>query len=361
MKICYLANAGSIHTQRWAEYFASKGHQIFIISFESGVVANSQVYLIPKVFPQRHLNILGNLPRIRRIVKRINPDILHAHYVTSYGLAGALTGQHPLILSAWGSDVLIMPEESQIYRQMVQFSMKRADLVTSIADHMTALMLKRHYAKPDKIITFPFGVDTNMFNPSGKKPVHDDKCIIVSNRRLDIGLDVDIFIRSIPQVLEYHPTTRFVVAGDGPLRSDLEDLAKSIGIGQAIEFVGAVEHRNMHTLLRNSDIFVSTSRTDGNNISLNEAMACGSFPIATDISANRNWVENRKNGLLFPCQDTTALSKCIIESISKPEWRNAVISKNWEIIQKRASWHKEMKKMNQIYHDLIASNKKYKN
>ncbi len=356
MKICYLANAASIHTRRWARYFESKGNRVAVVSFEPGTIKAVPVHRIPKKVSQRHLNILLNLPKIRRIVQSIDPDILHAHYVTSYGLAGVMAACHPLVMSAWGSDVLVMPEESIIYRQLVRYSMQKADLVTSIADHMTDLILQRCYTMPDKVVTFPFGVDTDVFNLKGRTSANHDKCIVVSNRRLDTGLDVDVFIRSIPKVLDRHPEASFIVAGDGPLRPELELLSKSLRLFPAVKFIGSVEHDQMPLLLKEADIFVSTSRTDGNNISLNEAMACGSFPIATNIDANRNWIENGSNGLLFPCRDVSALSHNLIEAIEKPDWRESVVDQNWDIIQRRASWNKEMQKMERIYQDLLDAN-----
>ena len=253
-----------------------------------------------------------NVGRVRRLVQEINPDILHAHYVTGYGLAAALTGRHPLVMTAWGSDVLIAPEQSWIYRQIVRFALGRADLVTSMAEHMTRLLIERRYAAADKIVTLPFGVDTDVFSPDQRTRQHGDGApLVVSTRRLYHGLDVDVFIRAIPTVLKYYPDARFVVVGDGPLRGQLEQLATDLGVVERIEFRGDITHQEMPKLLGQADVFVSTSPSDGNNVSLNEAMACGAFPIATDIPANRAWLVPGQNGLLF--RITNALFRCHLD------------------------------------------------
>lgn len=353
MKICYLANAASIHTKRWAEHFKSIGHKVFVVSFEPGRIQGVQVFHIPAAISQRHVNVLMRLPKVRQIVREIDPDIIHAHYVTSYGMAGVVTGLHPLVISAWGSDVLVMPENSIVYRLMVRFCMQKADLVTSIADHMTNLILKRRYADSQRIVTFPFGVDTDIFTPKREVPKRNSPCVVVSTRRLDVGLDVDVLIKSIPAVLERHPSTKFIIAGDGPLHNDLVRLSKKLHLCTDINFVGSVQHSEMPGFLRKADIFISTSKSDGNNISLNEGMACGCFPIATDIDANRNWLDNGVNGLLFPCGDHEALAKRIIQSIENLEWRQSIIDHNYDIIRKRASWKNEMEKMENIYQQLL--------
>ena len=354
MKICYLANVQSIHTQRWARHFVSRGYQVTVISFQRGAIDGVTVIDLPSVSAQPRLNILLRLSMVRRLVRDIDPDILHAHYVTSYGFAGALSGRHPLVITAWGSDVFVMPEGSWIYRQIVRFALRRADLITSMAKHMTRHLIERRYAVAEKIVTLPFGVDTDVFNPTQRSRRHStDSPLVVSTRRLDHGLDVNLFIQAIPEVLKCYPNAKFVVTGDGPLRPQLEHLAADLGIKRHVEFRGEISHLEMTRLLGRADVFVSTSRSDGNNISLNEAMACGAFPVATDIPANRVWVENGRNGLLFPCHNSKLLANSINEALQKPEWRQATMAQNWEIICKRASWQDKMAEMETWYASLV--------
>lgn len=310
---------------------------------------------MPRHTTWRRLDILLDVRRVRQIVREINPDILHAHYVTSYGLAGACAKWRPFIATAWGSDVLIEPERSWMYRQIVRFALRRADLITSMAPHMTELLIRRGYANPEKIITLPFGVDTDLFNPAQRTRSHGNKsCLVVSTRRLDTGLDVDTFIRAIPMVIRSHPYTHFVITSDGPLRESFKKLAEDLKIANRVDFLGEISHQEMPILLGKADIFVSTSPSDGNNVSLNEAMACGAFPIATDISANRAWINPGKNGLLFPCKDADNLAAAIVEALQKPEWRQSVMAENWSIVRTKASWSNSMVEMERHYRRLLG-------
>ena len=356
MKICYLSSAISVHTHRWARHFARRGYQVTVVSFHPGNLdwEGIQVFQLPALFSRSQANILLNLGRVRGLVREIDPNILHAHVVPSYGLAGALTGRHPFVATAWGSDVLVQPEESWVYRQIVRFVLKRADLVTSMAEHMTKHLIERGYAEADKIVTLPFGVDTDVFNLNQRTRRHGDAPpLVVSTRRLDYGLDVHLFLRASPQVLEHYPDVHFVVVSDGPFRSQLEQLATDLGVADRVEFRGAIPYHEMPKLLGEADVFVSTSRSDGNNVSLNEAMACGAFPVATDIPANREWIEPGQNGLLFPCQDAEELAQRIVEALRQPDWRQATTAQNWEIIRTRASWAHKMVEMEKLYASLV--------
>jgi glycosyltransferase involved in cell wall biosynthesis len=357
MKICYLANAQSIHTKRWARHFGAHGHDVTVVSFEPAEIEGTEVIVLSRRVAARRLNILLNISRVRRLVDDIRPDILHAHYVTSYGFAGALTGKHPYVATAWGTDVLIEPEKSWVYRQIVGFALRRADLVTSMAPHMTELLVTRGYAPADKVITLPFGVDTDVFNLNRRSRQHGNQPgIVVSTRRPDYGMDVDTFVRAIPAVLKAFDNVRFIMTGEGPLRQNMEQLAGELGISDHIQFRGEITHKEMPELLGTADVFVSTSPSDGNNISLNEAMACGTYPIATDIAANRAWIEPGKNGMLYAGRDVIQLAEQIIEAIKKPDWRQAVMAENWEIVRTRASWTQSMEKMTSHYERLIREN-----
>ncbi len=356
LKICYLANAQSIHTQRWARHFAGQGNQVSVVSFEPGSIEGVEVFALSKILPFHRLNILWNLGKVRRMVWQIRPDVLHAHYVTSYGFAGALTGRHPYVVTAWGTDVLIMPEVSRMYRQMVRFTLRRADLVTSMADHMTQLLLHRGYVTAEQVVTLPFGVDTNHFNLDSRSKPHGERPLkVVSTRRLDAGMDVDTLVRAIPLVMAsiIDKPIRFIFAGDGPRRREIEGVARNLKVVDVIEFRGEVSHQDMPVLLGQADVFVSTSPSDGNNISLNEAMACGAFPIAADIPANRAWIESGKNGFLYPCRDAEQLANRIIEALCSPDLRRAVMPENWKIISTRASWARSMEEMESQYNRLL--------
>ena len=359
MKICYLANARSIHTQRWAKHFSGRGHEVTVISYSFGEIEGVRTICLSPAVHVSRLKIVQLLTKVRGLVQEIRPDILHAHYATSYGLAGALASRRPLIVTAWGSDVLIQPEESWIYRQMVRFVLSRADLITSMAQHMTRHLVEKGYAGAEKIITLPFGVDTEVFNLNQRTRLHgEDPSFVVSTRRLDPDYDVDIFIQAIPKVLSSYRHVRFIIVGDGSLRTQLEKLAGHLGVRDYVEFWGQIPHQEMPKLLGQADVFVTTSPSDGNNISLNEAMACGVFPIASDIPANQTWIEHRRNGLIFSCRDVDQLASAIIEALGRPEWRKVTMAMNWDIVSRQASWSQSMVEMEQHYVRLLQEKQK---
>ena len=82
-------------------------------------------------------------------------------------------------------------------------------------------------------------------------------------------------------------------------------------------------------------------------------MACGAFPVATDIAANRVWVESGKNGFLYPCRDVDRLADRIVEALRRPDWHRSVMAQNRDIIHSKASWANSMAKMESHYRRLL--------
>ena len=169
MKICYLAVADSIHSKKWIEYFSEKGendiHWISLTPSIFGELKNVKFYLLKK-YLLKPLGLLLSILPARKLIKKINPDILHAHYAGVNGILAALSGVHPFVLTAWGSDILIAPK-SGIIRQLVKFVFKKADLITCDAKHMKEAMVKLG-VDPSKIKIIRFGIDIEKFSPKSK-------------------------------------------------------------------------------------------------------------------------------------------------------------------------------------------------
>ena len=98
----------------------------------------------------------------------------------------------------------------------------------------------------------------------------------------------------------------------------------------------------MPDLLANHHIYVSTARSDTTSVSLLEAMACGLFPVVTDIPANREWIDDGHNGRLFPAGDAAALGQALVGAWSEAGLRRAARERNLEIVRSRARWQDTM-------------------
>jgi glycosyltransferase involved in cell wall biosynthesis len=83
-------------------------------------------------------------------------------------------------------------------------------------------------------------------------------------------------------------------------------------------------------------------------------MACGCFPIATDIPANSQWIENGSNGLLYRVADIGELAAAIERAVRDSEMRRAAEVVNRRIVETRADWRVCVRRMQETYHDAMA-------
>jgi glycosyltransferase involved in cell wall biosynthesis len=206
-----------------------------------------------------------------------------------------------------------------------------------------------------KISIIPMGVERG-FREAGRrrKRIDQDQSVnVISNRNLSPIYNVSQLIRAIPLVLKEELQTRFFIAGDGQEREKLEKEAKELNVEKSVQFLGSVPHEAMPDLLTKADIYVSTSLYDGTSVSLLEAMAAGAFPVVTDIAPNREWIENGRNGFLFPAHDEFLLAKRILDAIHDKELLERGRKWNQSIVEERALWSVCIEKIKKIYEEQL--------
>jgi glycosyltransferase involved in cell wall biosynthesis len=353
MRILFVADAASIHTRRWLEYFRNRGDEVHVASFRYFEMPGVTIHLLP-TFGLGKLGYFYALLILPRLFARVRPDLVHAHYLTSYGFLAALAGLRPLVVTAWGSDVLIAPGQSRLLRYFASYAVRHANAVTSLADHMN-LAIAALGVPLESVTSTPFGVDTDFFKPEermeggGHKPLK-----LICTRNFDVIYDVGTLIRALEKVFSRGRMLQIDLVGDGPLRGELVDLARNLGIDSHIKFVGHVEHDVLAGLLAGADIFVTPALSDGNNVSLNEAMASGCFPIATDIPANAQWVKNDKNGYLYPPGSVDHLAAAIEAALDNNTLRAHARDENRQIAVDLVDWRICANRMENLYQGVVG-------
>ena len=258
----------------------------------------------------------------------------------------------PLVVSAWGSDVLVAPRAEPLIRAIVRICLNEAELITAESAYMKAQI--RELRVKSIILQLPVGADTAVFHPAtsvnSRSQAHP---LIVSTRHLEPIYNVRLLLDALPEILSVYPSAQAVIVGDGSMYKHLNRRASELGIEQSVLFSGIATPSEVGSYLSNADVFVSTSLSDGNNISLKEAMACGAFPVVTDIPANREWIEHGSNGFLVSTTEPHDLAMRVIEGLSSPDLRRAAADLNWKLIQQRGSWKTAMERMESEYFSIM--------
>ncbi len=381
LRLCVLGDLESIHTRRWLQPFIGRGHDVHVIS-----------YYRPKIVPQGlHLHVLDDRPRragaqeaassgtpskvppnllrianalryrrrgLRRVLEEVKPDILHAHYVVEYGFFAANAGFHPLVVSAWGSDILVAANASRLARLVTRYTLRRADLVTSNNERMSE-SIRALGVPAERVATIVFGTDAFFLERAdasvNRLSSQAGPLTIISTRSLDSPLyNLDVVLRAVAMLVSRFPDLQLLIAGTGRLQPKLEARTHDLGLDKNVQFLGWLDSPALRDAFARSHIYVSVPDSDATSVSTLSAMAAGCFPVLSDLPTQREWVKNGVNGFLALPRDVRSLAQRLGEAIDGADLRREAAEQNREIVETRGLWEKNVPIMEAWYRRLAA-------
>jgi len=358
MHICYLGDINSIHLRRWVGEFLNKGDKIEIITFSQGNFKNAKVHC----FPVNNINIKGGIknwkylyyvPAIRKLIKKIKPDILHSHYASSYGLIGALSDYHPLIISVWGSDVFDFPRRSLLHKRLLKYSLNKADIVCSTGRGM-AEEIKKIINK--QVFVTPFGVDTELFKPYKNKK---SKSVTIGTvKNLEKIYNIDLLIKSFVELkerLKNKIDLRLLIVGSGSDEKRLKSICRKLKVEKYTTFTGRIEHKNIPSFLRKMDVYVLLSKMESFGVSILEAEACGIPVIVSDTVGANDVVINGKTGYIVNVENIDNVVSIIERLLLNKRLRECISKNAREFVIKNFNWKNSVVKMKKLYNSLLRN------
>lgn len=324
MKICFVAPADNYHTKKWCKWFITQGHTVHVISFVHGDIDGAIVHYVETGAKtdsndSKKLSYLFKAKKVKKIIDEINPDIVNAHYVSSYGAVVALSGVKNYIVSMWGSDVYEFPQKSVLHRALVSFSLMRATYLFSTSYAMANEAKK--YTSKDITIT-PFGVDMQLFRPI--QSTHSD-FVVGTIKSLTPKYGIDTLIQAVAKVKQIRPDIpiRLHIAGKGNYEEEYRNLAYKLGINDITKWLGFIDQESVAREWNNMDIAIvaSTAQSETFGVSAVEASACSRPVIITDIEGLKETTVPGKTSIVVPVKDHEVLAEKIIYLYDNPKVR----------------------------------------
>jgi glycosyltransferase involved in cell wall biosynthesis len=355
MKLCLLADAASIHTRRWAEWFAGQGHEAHLLSMRPAPYAGVTVHVIRP--PLGRGGYLLAALAARRRVRELTPDLVHAHYASSYGLWGALCGRRPLLISTWGSDIFDFPRRGPLQRRLLAWNLGRADVLCATGEALARETAR--YAPPGAPIhRTPFGVDTDRFRPRPGGPCGGG-IVLGTARSLARTYGLDVLIEAFARL---HRQSEAVaggpislwIAGQGPEEAALKRQAAALGMADRVQFLGAVPHDRMPAFLWGLDLFANPSRAESFGVAALEAAASGLPVVASRVGGLPEVVADGETGLLVPPEDPDALADALLALIRSPARRQALGRAARERTVALYDWQACARAMERLYEETLG-------
>jgi glycosyltransferase involved in cell wall biosynthesis len=287
MRILFLSEAISPHIARWQKAFAELGWETLVASCDYADGFNGH-RLLPKAVsgPLRYLTLVG---QVKKLASDFQPHLINAHFLPTYGLTAAMANVHPLVLTLWGSDILLSAQNGLLRRWRSRFVLRRSDLV--VADAQCALDVAKSIAPIQRQLVVSFGVSRVWYESGQVRGLKEtDTLQILSCRKFEPIYDVQTLIRAARLLRDDGFKFHLTLVGSGSLENDLRALASSLDIADRITFTGALGDEQLFNAYRRADIYVSTALSDTTSVSLLEAMSQKLYPVVTDIPGNREWL-----------------------------------------------------------------------
>ena len=240
-----------------------------------------------------------------------------------------------------------------IFKKVLQdYAFKKADLIHAwgkvMADHMV-----QSRADMTKVLLLPKGINLKHFVFKDRQDSTFIEAIVT--RALEPEYKHEDILKAFGLLKKKNIPFRLVIVGDGSMRKTLEKLAVDLHIEKDVIFKGRTPNHEVALLLQEANFYISMPTTEGVSASLFEAMACGCFPIVSDLPGNRSWIRHQENGILIPNGKFKIVAEEIQYAAERTIWRKAVVARNRKFVEEQANYALNMKRIAEAYHELINS------
>jgi len=363
VKILYVTAKGGIHDYRFLKKLLDD-YEVLLLHYAADEIID-EIRSLPglKIISKKPLiksfPLLTEYWHFKRICNNFKPDIIHTGYVWQVGILAALHKAKHHLSMVWGSDVLTEPDRSILKKMLVRKVMQQAEHIQCDAEVVKQKIISDYSTDSGKITVFPWGIDLSVFKPIDKKKCREqlsipsDRFVIVFNRYLEQVYGVDYLLEGYRMFCRNKDNVLLLLITSGSLRTSVISFISNHGLEDKVRLISMVPNRELPEFLNASDVYISTSLSDGTSLSLLEAMACGLGLVVTDVPAIKEWVSG-ENGILISRKNSEEVCNALETYYNNRD----LIMMHGKIsileAQKRADWDKNYLKLRDIYTRILA-------
>jgi len=290
-------------------------------------------------------------------------DVLHCHSAYPHGYVAStfsqLTGV-PVVITPHGPTDILRDEQirknPKLLKRLAK-GLRTATSITAISQHIDTEIMSVGGIGRDKVFVIPNGVTLADFE--GVEPYRHKCPYIFAMGRMVPQKGFDLLIHAFARVIEKTENLNLLLAGEGVHRQDYERLAKELGLGGRVEFLGLVQGRQKVAFMEGAEFFVCPSRFEPFGIVVLEALAAGVPVIAHRVGGIVDIVEEGVEGHLVNPENTRELADKILDLHSSPD-RRAQFAKMASIKAQDYDWTKINQRYMDVYYKGMETRKRKK-
>jgi glycosyltransferase involved in cell wall biosynthesis len=253
----------------------------------------------------------------------------------------------PVVVNYRGGEADQFMRKAQAW---VRPSMLRADAVIVPSGFLEQVFGK--YGVATTVVPNIINLERFAAAPAAAAATESQPLRVLVARNLEPIYDNATALRAFAIVLAKHPDAQLVVAGSGPLRAELEQLAAGLGIAASVRFTGRVDNAEMGALYRGADLMLNPSTVDNTPNSVLEALASGVAVVSTDVGGVPFLVEDGKTALLVPPGSPQAMADAMLRLAASPELASRLKDAGLQYVQQYA-WPGVRPRLLDVYRAVI--------
>lgn len=291
---------------------------------------------------------------VQRCMREHRIDLVHTHGYKSnfYAYLATRLSRKALVATChtWSTDALSL----RIYGALDRRLVRGFDRIVSVSDRISSILEQGGVAR-EKLQVIYNGIEVEPFRsatPSLCQEWHVNGDLLIGLiGRLTEQKGPAFLLRAAREVVQQHPSARFVLVGSGPLRERLEALARELNIQNNTCFAGT--RNDMPGVYASLDIFVLPSLYEGLPMALLEALAAGKPVIATPVGAVPKLIQNQETGLLVEPENSQSLYTAICRLITDASLRHRLAANGQRFVQEHFSAESMAQKYVGVYEDAL--------
>jgi len=371
MRILYFSRNYTPHDYRFLSSLSKTEHEIFYLKLEANQ-RQTEDRSVPENVQQilwaggqrefRWSDLLCLVFDFRRVVKKIKPDLVHAGPIQTCAFIAALSGFRPILAMSWGYDLVMDADKSWWMKQVTRYTLRRSAYFTCDAN-VSKDKAVSFGMNPEKTVIFPWGTDIEHFHPKSEKVKklklktvtrHPSPITLFCSRTWESIYGVDILAKAFVKVASVNQDVDLILLGGGSQGPKIRQILMNGGVMDRVHFGGQVGQRDLPRWYHMADIYISPSHVDGTSVTLLEALASGLPCLVSDITGNKDWIEEGVNGWLFRDGDVDDLAEKIHIAIKNKRSFQKIGEAARATAEQRADWKRNFSVLMNTYESILS-------
>jgi glycosyltransferase involved in cell wall biosynthesis len=358
-------------TLSFLKYIKGRGYDVYVARSpgkEGASIIDAGIPFFPLLMPRtiRPYNDLKAILKLHQFMRKERFDIVHtqtakAGYVSR--IAGWWAGVPIIVYTAhaFPFHAYLRPVRKRFYVFLERFASRVTDVILVDSETVRRDGIEKRIKEPEKIVTVNMGVDLQKFSPARldrrrireKLGIQDDQVVVgsVANFVPDKGLDS--FLRIASRIKTEKDNVKFLLVGDGPLRSELESLTDALHLRQEVIFTGFTEE--IPEMMSAMDVFCLATLREGFGVVFAEAMAMKVPVVTSHIDPIPEVVVQNETGILVPLKREDLFINAILSLINDDKRRREMGERGRERVEQYFDEKLMFERTLRIYEDLIRA------